>query len=388
MKNHLLPDIDFTASLLREITIKVDQVKGINLGQGVCLLPIPETVRDAAVKAITGGQNRYTPARGISRLRELLAARLNRFNSIPCNRDHIIITDGSTGAFEVVCSAFLGKGDEIILFAPFYPYHRRVPERKGASVKTVALYAPDWSFDFAELEKAVTEKTRFVLLCNPANPTGKVFTRQEMEKVAELCVKHDICCITDEVYEYMTYDGRRHLSMASLPGMFERTLTMGSYSKTFAVTGWRVGYLCVPSSVIGELNCINDQVYVCSPTPFQHAVADGIEFLEEEYYLNLLEEYRRKRELMREALESAGLVSVVPQGAYYMLARTGSRFPGLSSEEVLDVMISKTGVGAIPAGEFLGPGAGGDPEKSDFLRFSYSVPDETLVEAGERLKTL
>ncbi|MBF0430846.1 MAG: pyridoxal phosphate-dependent aminotransferase [Fibrobacteria bacterium] len=380
-----LGGIDFTPSALREITIKIDKVGGINLGQGVCQMPVPELVLKAARDAIAKGFNRYSPAHGIEPLREVLATRLSNVNSIPCTTENIIITTGSSGAYETLCSTFLGPDDEIVLFSPFYPYHRNVALRKGAKVKTVHLSPPDWSIDFEELEKALSGKPKFLMICTPSNPTGKVFSKKELTQIGELCNKYDVFCVTDEVYEYMTYDGHRHVSMASLPRMFNRTVTMGSYSKTFSITGWRVGYMCVPEDAIAKMNCINDQIYVCSPTPFQHAVAAGIEQLEAEFYTKLKESYLVKRNLMQEALTNAGLEPIIPQGAYYMLADTSGKFPGIASEQVVELLIEKTAVAAIPASEFIGPEAKNNGQKSRFLRFSYSLPDETLIQAATQL---
>ncbi len=388
MKTKLLTHLNFTPSALREITIRVDKVNGINLGQGVCLLPVPELVREAARRAITDGLNRYSPAYGIPELRECMAHKLNEYNRIPCHYNNVIVSAGSSGAFEVVCSTFLSKGDEIILFTPFYPYHNNVPVRKGAVVKTVPLIPPNWSFDVDKLDQAISPRTKFILICTPGNPSGKVFSAEELSSIAHLCIKHNVCCLTDEVYEHMTYDGHVHTSMASLPGMFERTITMGSYSKTFAVTGWRVGYLCAPQSVIKELNCLQDQVYVCAPTPFQHAVAAGIKGLDQAYYDDLKATYTKKRALTRQALVAAGLVPIIPQGAYYMIGDISKRFPNTSADEVLDLLIDQARVGAIPASEFIGRQFKDDPDKNHFFRFSYSVPDEVLMQAGENLAKL
>jgi aminotransferase len=385
VKNKINSHLDFTPPALRDVSAKVAKVGGINLGQGVCQMPVPPLVSGAARTAIDLGHNLYSPAQGVPALRDALSERLNSFNAIPCSADNIIVTTGATGAFEAICSVFLKAGDEVVTFIPFYPYHRNPLVKMGVTVRYVKLSGPEWNFDPAELAAACTDRTKFILVNTPNNPTGKVFTRSELETIARLSKERDIFCVTDEVYEYMTYDDRKHISMASLPGMFERTITMGSYSKTFAVTGWRVGYLLAPLPVVDPLKTLFDQIYVCSPTPLQHGVAAGIEGLGQEYYDWLHAEFSRKRDLMKRALLGAGIEPVVPQGAYYMLGRIEKRFPGLSSEEAVEVMIAKAGVGAVPASDFLGPEVKGDATRSNFLRFCYAVPDERIVEAGQRL---
>ncbi|RIL08724.1 MAG: aminotransferase, partial [Proteobacteria bacterium] len=222
----------------------------------------------------------------------------------------------------------------------------------------------------------------------PHNPTGKVFTRVELESIAQLCREYDIACVTDEVYEYLTYDGREHLSIATLPGMAERTITMGSYSKTFAITGWRIGYLVSPPSTHELLKTIADQMFVCTPIPLQHGVACGITELGPEFYSSMLSGYTRKRGIISKALLKAGFPHEPPQGAYYLTAETTERFPGQTSEQVVDILIEKAHVAGVPASDFLGPEVKGDPSRSNFIRFSFAVPDEMLERAAKGLERL
>jgi aminotransferase len=386
---------DLRQPALRLITLKIAAKGGINLSQGTCQLETPDVVREGAVAAIRAGEgnNRYSPADGIPQLREALVARLRSFNAIPCRTENVAVTAGATGALEAICRAFLEPGDEVILFSPGYPYHRNVLERRGAIIRAVQLQAPDWSFAIDDFARAVTPKTKFVLICNPGNPTGKVFTRDELTAIGDICHDRGVFCVTDEVYEYITFDGRRHTSMASLPGMFERTITIGSFSKTFAITGWRVGYLCAPEDVYPALRAESDQLYICPPSPLQYGVLRGLEALGPEFYAEQLRAYTRKRQILCEALETAGLAPHRPQGAYYVLADTSARFPGLTSEEVaLDVLVGRaaTGaaIGAVPASDFLGPQVLGDPARSNFLRFCFAMPDDDLVRAAGLLKAI
>jgi aminotransferase len=300
----------------------------------------------------------------------------------------LIITAGSTGAFEIVCEAMLAPGDEVVTFTPFYPYHRNTLKRRGATIKFVELAGDQWTFSAEALDRAITPTTKFILLTNPGNPTGKVFSRAELEQIAEVARKRDVLVVSDEVYEYLTYDGREHISVATLPGMAERTLTMGSYSKTFAITGWRIGYLLPPAQLHDTLKIINDQMFICAPAPLQHGVAHGIQVLPESFYSGQRVKYSHKRATLTDALLAAGLNPVVPQGAYYIVAATSQRYPGRTSGEVAQLLVDQIGVAGVPASDFLGPQVEHDPERSTFLRFSFSVPDDALEDASRRLRRL
>ncbi len=379
----------FEPPALREITLKVAKFSdGVNLGQGVCLLPVPPEVLDAAIHAISSGKNTYAPPQGVEPLRQALAARLREYNKIPLETNNLLVCAGSTGSLEVISEVLLEPGDEVISFKPFYPYHHMMLKRKQIEIRYVDLKFPTWDFDISQVEAAITPRTKFILVNTPQNPTGKVFSRTELEAIAKLCIKHKVLCVTDEVYEYMTYDGHEHVSMASLPGMLDLTLTMGSYSKTFAITGWRIGYLAAPAALVQKLRTLNDQIYVCAPTPLQHAVGEGIRSLSDDYYTTRLNEYKSKRAQLHAALNKVGFDALLPQGAYYMLAGTASRFPGMTSEQVTDVLIEKAHLGAVPASDFLGREVRGDAKRSNFLRFCYAVPDETIDRAAENLDRL
>lgn len=385
MRDKIVENLNLEAPALRRIGLRLKAVDGINLAQGLCIMPIPEVVREGAARAIAAGHNMYSLAQGIVELREAIAERLHTFNRVSYSPDEIVVTAGSTGAFEAVCQSFLKPGDEVISFIPFYPYHRNALLRFEATTRYVSLKAPSWEIDFEALEDAFTPRTKFLLLTTPNNPTGKVYTRSELERIAKLCIKHDIFVVTDEVYEYITYPGHAHISMASLPGMFERTITMSSYSKTFAVTGWRIGYLAAPQPVAEVLKVVFDQAYVCAPTPLQHGVAAGVKLLGSDYYTTLAAQYLKKRELLAAGLERAGFSVHSPQGAYYILAGTTARFPGKTAGEVVEELVTRARVGAVPATDFIGPEWVNDPTRSNFLRFSYGVPDEHIERAVEKL---
>ncbi|WKZ56081.1 MAG: pyridoxal phosphate-dependent aminotransferase [Bdellovibrionota bacterium] len=377
----------FASPMLRQVGFQVARVKGVNLAQGLCIMPVPQCVIEAARGAIADGKNLYAAAQGVEELRTAIAGRLASFNRMKASSEQVLITPGSTGAFEVICEAFLRPGDEVVSFIPFYPYHRNTLARRGVTVRYVQLHRPDWSFSRDELLAACSARTKFVLITNPHNPTGKVFSEDELQFIGQVCTERDLFCVTDEVYEYMTYDGRKHISLAALPNMAEHTITMSSYSKTFAITGWRIGYLVSPPAVADTLKTIADQMFVCPPTPLQHGVAAGVRELGPQYYSDLLESYEKKRALLSNALLESGFPHHPPDGAYYIVAHTSERFPGISSEEVVQRMIDECGVGAVPASDFLGPQVLGDPEASTFMRFSCAVPDEMLADAASRLRS-
>lgn len=382
----LVPIISTQPPALREVSLKVAAVNGINLGQGVCRMPVPEIVIEAGKRAISQGQNLYAPAQGVETLRAAIATKLRSFNKCEYSTDQIIVTAGSTGAFEAICHAFIKPGDEIVSFRPFYPYHHNALTRVGARVKYIDLNPPKWNFSRESLVENITQNTKFVLLNTPNNPTGKVFTRSELESIAEICLRNHVYCITDEVYEYMTYDGNEHISIGSIPEMLPLVLSMGSYSKTFAITGWRIGYVASPTNLFPAIRAASDQLYVCAPTPFQHAVAAGISELTSSYYGWLKSEYSRKREICTAGLRAAGLTPITPAGAYYIIANSSTVFPNRTADSVVDELIKKTHVGAVPASDFVGPEALDNPNIGNFFRFCFAVPDEVLTEACNKLK--
>ncbi|RMG43512.1 MAG: pyridoxal phosphate-dependent aminotransferase [Candidatus Dadabacteria bacterium] len=388
MKSHLRAHIHCVPPALREVSLRVAEVDGINLGQGICEMPVPEVVQQAAVEAIKKGLNRYCPAQGIAGLREAIAQKLRAFNGIKVHTDDVLITPGSTGAFEALAQAFLEAGDEVISFKPFYPYHHNTLVHSKAEIKYVSLKPPEWNFNFEELQAAFSDRTKFVLINTPNNPTGKVYSRNELLFIGECCRKAGAFIVSDEVYEYMTYDGHNHISPASLPELADITITVGSYSKTFAITGWRIGYLTAPQKVLPYLRTVSDRAFVCAPTPFQHAVATGIIGLGDEYYCKLNADLLRKREILASGLKDAGFKFIEPQGAYYIFADSSDAFPGMSSEDAVLKMIETAHVGAVPASDFLGLEVKGDPEKSRFMRFCFAVPDEKLERAGELLSNI
>jgi aminotransferase len=368
---------------IRAMSVECEKVGGINLAQGVCDTEVPPEVRRGAERAIEEGLNQYTRLDGIATLRREIARKLERENGIIADAEsEILVTSGATGAFYSACLALVNPGDEVIIFEPYYGYHVNTVLALGAVPVLLKLKAPDWSFEAADLERLATPRTRAIVLNTPANPSGKVFTREEIEWIAEWARRRDLFVLTDEIYEYFVYDGRRHISIASLPGMRERTITISGFSKTFSVTGWRVGYAVCDRRWAQAIGNLSDLVYVCAPSPLQWGAAEGLVNLPESFYTSLKDEYVAKRDLICAALTEAGLRPSVPQGSYYILA-DASRLPGRNSKERARYLLRETGVASVP-GESFFQGSSGE----DFLRFCYAKTDADLNEACRRLSRL
>ena len=370
-------------SEIRSMHIECEKVKGINLSQGVCDTEVPLPVRRGAQKAVEDGINSYTRYDGLAELRKAIAKKMREFNGIEADPDgEIIVSGGSTGAFYCACLALLNPGDEVILFEPYYGYHVNTLLAAEAVPSYVRLHPPDWTFSARDLEAAVTPKTKGIVVNTPANPSGKVFSREELGWIRDIAVRHDLFVFTDEIYEYFLYDGRTHVSPGSLPGMADRTITISGYSKTFSITGWRVGYSVSDARWAQMIGYMNDLVYVCAPAPLQYGVAQGITELVLDFYADLIAEYTGKRDRICRALRSAGLHPSIPQGAYYVLADV-SRLPGASSKEKAMYLLHRAGVASVPGDAFFHGTEGGN-----LVRFCFAKTDEELEEACQRLERL
>lgn len=371
---------------IRAITFAVNAVDGINLGQGICDLPTPDPIKEAAHAAIDNDKSIYTPYAGIPELREGILQKVRQFNRIPISSiDEIMVSGGSTGAFVATAMSLFNPGDECILFEPFYGYHTGLLDLLGVKQVTLPLSIPDWKIDFDALEAAITSRTKAILICTPNNPCGKVWTKEELERLLVILQKHDLYAITDEIYEYMTYDGREHLSLASLPGAFERTITLSGFSKTYNMTGWRLGYAVGPEEIIARMGLINDLIYICAPSPLQYGVAAAFD-MDDSYFSDLADDYDAKRTLMCETLEACGFNVPWPEGAYYVLADfspLAEKRPGFENDaQAAMTLIEDAGVGAVPGSSFFS-----DPERGKFyLRFCYAKKMHDLEEACRRLR--
>jgi len=364
---------------IRRMSRECERVGGINLGQGICDLPtIPELV-DGACEAIRSNKATYSKFEGIDPLRERIARKIERFNGFKVDpATEVVVTVGSTGGFATATLATLNAGDEVILFEPYYGYHLNTLKVLGVVPRFVPLKAPDWAIDFDALRAAFGPKTRGIVVCTPSNPCGKVFTRDELERIGALCREFGAWAYTDEIYEYIVYDGRRHLSMASIESCRDVIITISGFSKTFSVTGWRIGYVAVDARIASSIGLVNDLFYVCAPTPLQWGIARALE-IGDEYYANLAADYQKKRDLLADALSEAGFEPSVPQGAYYMLARIPEEFR--DDKEAAQALLETTRVASVPGSAFFVSDAG-----KRMLRFCFAKDFDSLEEACKRLR--
>lgn len=365
---------------IRRMTRECTRVGGINLGQGICDLPAPRSILEHSAEAVLADKSVYTKFEGVDSLREALADKVVEYNGLSLvNPDtDIVVTIGATGAFVGVLQGLFNPGDEIIVFEPYYGYHINAMLVSGVNPATVELSGPEWAFTMEDLEAARSENTRAILINTPGNPSGKVFSREELNLVAEFCQKHDLLAITDEIYEYIVYDEREHVSLASLPGMYERTVTMSGFSKTFSITGWRLGYAIAPPELSTAIGLVNDLFYICAPAPLQYGLAAGMARVGPDYYKDMAADYQKKRDHFCAALDQAGLTPNVPQGAYYVLADVSSL--GLEDDKAAAMhILESVGVASVPGSAFFSQGG------RSLVRFCYAKDWDTLKEASERL---
>jgi aminotransferase len=329
------------------------------------------------------GVNSYTRYEGLIEFRQAIAGKMQAYNGMTVDPEtQIIVSAGSTGAFYSVCLALLNPGDEVILFEPYYGYHVNTLLAAEAVPTFVTMRPPDWRFDLRDLERIWTPRTKGIMINTPANPSGKVFSREELTGIADFATRHDLFVFTDEIYEYFLYDGHRHMSPGSLPGMAERTITISGYSKTYSITGWRIGYAVSDERWSQMIGYMNDLIYVCAPAPLQLGVAAGIRELSPVFYVSLAEEYARKRDRICAALDRAGIPPFVPQGAYYILADV-SRLPGENSKDRARSLLAKTGVAGVPGEAFYH-----GEEGKNLIRLCYAKTDEDLEDACRRIERL
>jgi len=368
---------------IRRMTRECDRAGGINLGQGICDQPTDPAIKLAASAAIAADHSTYSKFEGIDLLRARIAAKAAGYNGITCDPDtQVLVTVGSTGGFAIAALALLEPGDEAILFSPFYSYHVNLIRMCGATPVFVPLQEPGWTFDRRALEGAFTPRTRVVVVNTPCNPCGKVFSEEELRFVGGLCAGHGVIALTDEIYEYILFDGRRHVSLASLPGMADRTITLSGFSKTYSMTGWRLGYAIAPADIAARMGVLNDLLYICAPTPLQHGVAAAFD-LPASYYDTMRREYEMKRNLLVESCRRAGMRPIVPEGAYYFLADLSALGHG-DDRATAAALLQKAGVTCVPGGSFFA-----DPSDGrGFVRFCFAKQRPELEEACRRLDRL
>lgn len=374
----------FSESVIRETTRLAQRHGAINLGQGMPEFDPPEPVKEAACKAIRDGFNQYAVTWGTAPLRQAIAAKMRTFNGLDwVDADsHVTVCCGATECMMATMLALIDPGDEVVIFQPFYENYGPDVQLTGATPRWVPLHPPDWHFDPAELRSAFSPRTKAVIVNTPNNPTGKVFTREELGTIAELCQEFDAIAIADEIYEYINFTDRPHVSIGSLPGMAERTVTISGLSKTFSATGWRLGYCVSTAAITGGIRKAHDFLTVGAPHPLQVAGAVALA-LPQSYFDGLREHYRQRRELFLPYLRDAGFAIRPPDGAYYVMAD----FSGLSTlDDVAFVrkMIETVGVAGVPGSSFHHPKERG----RKLVRFMFAKMDETLHSAGKRLQSL
>jgi aspartate/methionine/tyrosine aminotransferase len=368
----------FTESVIREMTRKANEHGAINLSQGFPDFDPPEALRAAAARAGREGPHQYAVTWGAPRFRQALARKQSRFMGLPLDPErNLVITCGSTEAMIAAMMTACNPGDRVIVFSPFYENYVADTILSGAEPIYVPLHPPAFTFDPDELRRAFAQKPKALILCNPANPTGRVFTRPELDLIAGLAEEADAFVITDEVYEHILYAPHRHIYIATLPGMAARTICCGSLSKTYSITGWRLGYVIAAPEVIAGARKVHDFLTVGAAAPLQEAAIAGLE-LPDSYYVELQASYTKKRELFLGYLRRAGLSFSEPQGAYYVMVDV-SAFGCPSDTRFCDWLVREVGVAAVPGSSFFR-----EPEHR-YVRFHFAKREETLVAAGEKL---
>lgn len=372
----------FGTSIFAEVTALALRHGAVNLGQGFPDFDGPDFVKEAAITALREGRNQYSPMIGTPELRRAVAEHQRRFYGLDYDPDaEVTVYSGATEAIHSTLQALLDPGDEVVLFEPFYDSYPACIALAGAQARVVTLRAPRFAYEPAELEGMISERTRAILINTPNNPSGKVFTRAELEHVADLCRKHDLLAITDEVYEHMTYDAA-HVPLASLPGMRERTITISSTGKTFSLTGWKIGYTCASAELSAATRSVHQFVTFCVATPFQHAMATALG-APDAYFEALARDYRARRDRLCRGLEDAGFGVLVPAGTYFVQADI--RPLGFEDDvELCRLLPGRVGVAAIPTSAFYANKA----EGRHLVRFAFCKTDATLDEGIRRLRAL
>ncbi len=370
-------------SVIREMTRLAVQNEAVNLAQGFPDFPAPVDIKRAAVEAIEADCNQYPITWGVKALRGAIAAKYRRGYGADFDAEReVTVTCGSTEAMIATLLATTNPGDEVIVFEPFYENYFPDTQLCGATRKLVTLRPPDWSFDPEELERAFGARTKAIILNTPNNPTGRVFRREELAQIARLCQEHDTLAITDEIYEHILYDGAAHIPIFTLPGMRERTVTINSMSKTYSVTGWRVGWTLAPPDITASIRKVHDFLTVGAATPLQQAGVHALAAAPS-YYEDLSAHYAARRDLLLEILSEAGFGALRPEGAYYAMADI-SAFGFRNDVEFARHLVEKVGVACVPGSSFFETKEVG----AQWVRFCFCKKEETLEGARERLKRL
>lgn len=372
---------NFTESVIRRMTRVANECGAVNLSQGFPDFDPPVELTDSLQKVAKTGPHQYAVTWGAQNFREALAKKQKQFMNIDIDPDkNIVVTCGSTEAMMAAMMAVTNPGDKVIVFSPFYENYAADAILTGAVPIYVSLKTPDFSIDFDQLRKAFEQKPKALILCNPGNPTGKVFTRHELQSIADFAEEFDVFVITDEVYEHIVFPPNEHIYFASLPRMFERTISCSSLSKTYSITGWRLGYIIASPVIIDAARKVHDFLTVGAAAPLQEAAVTGLT-LPAPYYDDLQKHYLHKRNLFLKLLDDAGLTYTVPQGAYYVMVNV-SEFGIRDDVAFCEWLTREIGVAAVPGSSFF------KENIHSYIRFHFAKKDETLLEAGKRLLKL
>ncbi len=378
--NHRLQG--FGTTIFAEMSALAAQTGSVNLGQGFPDTDGPAEIIEVAVAAMRSGHNQYPPGPGLIELRDAVARHQSRFYDLTYRPDtEILITVGATEAIAATMLSLLEPGDEVITFEPWYDSYGASIAMAGGVKKVVTLSPPEYSFDPDEIERAVTSKTKLILLNTPHNPTGKVFSRRELDAIAEIAIRHDLLVVTDEVYEHLVFEGE-HIPMATLPGMWDRTITISSGGKTFSFTGWKVGWVCAPAPLVSAIRTAKQFLTFVHSGPFQLAIAAALD-LDDDYYSSFVADFARRKDLLCTGLSAAGLEVFRPQGTYFVNVDIGS----VSDDDGMTfcrALPERVGVVAIPTQVFYD-----HPERGqNLVRFTFCKTDAVIADGVERLSRL
>jgi len=369
-------------SEIRAMSILCNEKNGLNMAQGLCDLDVPLPVAQGAKEGIDSGKNIYTSAYGNYKLRAAIAKKQNDFYDQNIEPDNVLVSLGATGAFYATAMSLLNEGDEVVLFEPYYGYHVATLESIGCKIKYIRTTPPEYAIDFEYLKSQISANTKAILICNPSNPSGKVYTREELEALSDIINQNNLILFSDEMYEHFVYDGLEFVSALSIERLKERTVVISGFSKIYSITGWRLGYAITQKNIIDAASALNDLVYVCPPAPLQHGILKGLNELPISYYTDVAKAHQLKRDKFIKALNEVGLSAEYVKGAYYVLADI-SKLEGKDDKQKVLTLLEKTGIATVPARAFYQ-----DSKGVHLARFCFSKKEEELDEAIERLKKL
>ncbi|MBB70881.1 MAG: aspartate aminotransferase [Legionellales bacterium] len=360
---------------IRNASVRCAEIGGINLGQGVCDLPIADSIKEAAFEAIRADKSIYSPAQGVGKLRHAIAEKINRYNNIPVDETNILVSHGATGGFVCAVNCVFNPGDDVIVFEPFYGYHKKILDMYGISTTGVDINMADLSIDLDQVRHAIGPNTKGIIICTPNNPTGKVYSEAELTALGELAREHDLIIITDEIYEYITYPGHQHVSLASMQDFKDRTITISGFSKTYNMTGWRLGYVSAPANIIDKMALVQDLLYVCPSTPLQYAMLAALS-VDDSYYSDLSNKFYQTGQQVVDKLAKLGFKLAMPQGAYYIMTDF-SELDFADDKAITNHLLEHAKVAVVPGSSFFIEPARG----KQLIRVCYALQEDTVLQA-------